>query len=102
MGRPCKRHGNYRNTRNKLKKDKMTLAEQKANELMKVTAKHAHANLFSFREESHNNNCVRLSKIICDEVLTEVNRLDKKFNLRLDGTRIFWYEVKEHLTSKIK
>lgn len=80
----------------------MSLAEQKANDLMKATAKYAHANLFSFREESHNNNSVRLSTLVCDEILTEVNRLDSKFNLRLEGTRDFWKEVKYILSTKIQ
>ena len=32
--------------------------------------------------------------ITVDVILTEVNRLDKKFNLGLDGTREYWDGVK--------
>jgi hypothetical protein len=84
-----------------MEKDK-SLAEQKANELMKAAYNYVHANLFSFREESHNNNCIRVSNIVCDEVLKEVNRLDEKFNLGLEGTKEFWNEVKQSLKSKMK
>ena len=42
-----------------------------------------------------NDYCVKQHAIITvDEILTEVNRLDKKFNLGLDGTREYWDGVK--------
>ena len=42
-----------------------------------------------------NDYCVKQHALITvDEILTEVNRLDKKFNLGLDGTREYWDGVK--------
>ena len=42
-----------------------------------------------------NDYCVKQHALITvDEILTEVNRLDNKFNLRLDGTREYWDGVK--------
>ena len=39
----------------------------------------------------------RCALISVDEILIEVNRLDEKFNLRLDGTRQYWKEVKQEI-----
>lgn len=42
-----------------------------------------------------NDYCVKQHAVITvDVILTEVNRLDKKFNLGLDGTREYWDGVK--------
>ena len=42
-----------------------------------------------------NDYCVKQHALITvDVILTEVNRLDKKFNLGLDGTREYWDGVK--------
>lgn len=75
----------------------MELPKNKALELYNQSAKYAHANLFSFRAESHNTNCKKLAHNVANEVLSEVIRLDKKFNLGLEGTKQFWMDVKTEI-----
>lgn len=79
----------------------MELPKKKALELYNQAAKYAHANVFSFREESHNTSCKNLVHHVANEVLSEIIKLDNKFNLGLEGTKQFWMDVKTE-TDNIK
>jgi hypothetical protein len=76
--------------------------EEKAKELMASVGKHAHANLFSFRQESFDLNCANLSIKICNEVID--NTADDRYG-DIDfscNSNIYYNEVKKVLQEIIK
>ena len=74
-------------------------AKEKAYELYNKVAKHAHANVFSFRAESHNTSCKKLATIVVDEMLDLYN---KDFQDKQDKTYWhpydYWLQVKEEIS----
>ena len=76
--------------------------EQKAEELMTIAGKYAHANLLSYRKESHTINCAKIAIMICDEVID--NTADDRYN-DIDfsvHSNIYYWEVKRVLKKIIK
>lgn len=64
--------------------------KQKAIELFEKARPMAHANLFSFREESFNNNCRKIALMVVNEILDPEND-------RLDCDVNYYEQVKQEL-----
>lgn len=73
--------------------------KQKAIELFEKSKPMAHANLFSFREESFNNNCRKIALMVCDEMIKHLEKLSiqESGTSLIDFGQIYWKEVKNEL-----
>jgi len=73
--------------------------KEKALELYKKAGEFAHANLFSFREESFNANCKGIALLIVDEAdRIHINYMGREMDEDIvDKKRKYWKEVEKEI-----
>ena len=79
-----------------------TDAVKKANELFKNAGKFAHANVFSFREESYIKSCKGIANMVVDEVISNIDTINYDLSknhktMDISVRKQFWNEVKTEL-----